>query len=67
MDALSRAEGFIKGELGRRLKLRYVPDLKFVKDTSVDRVTRVMTLLDQLHPEEDDSRSAKGRRDRHEA
>ena len=67
MDALSRAEGFIKGELGRRLKLRYVPDLKFVKDTSVDRVTRVMTLLDQLHPEEDDSRGAGGRRDRHEA
>ena len=48
LDALSRAEGFIKGELGRRLKLRYVPALTFVKDTSVDRVTRVMTLLDDI-------------------
>src|SRR6266571_2959942 len=42
LDALSRAEGFIRGELGRRLKLRYVPVLTFVKDTSVDRVTRIM-------------------------
>jgi ribosome-binding factor A len=48
MEALSRAEGFIKGELGRRLKLRYVPDLKFVKDTSIDRVAKVLTLLDDI-------------------
>lgn len=48
LEALSRAEGFIKGELGRRLKLRYVPTLTFVKDTSVDRVTRVMGLLDDI-------------------
>lgn len=48
LEALSRAEGFIKGELGRRLKLRYVPALTFVKDTSVDRVTRVMHLLDDI-------------------
>ena len=50
MAALSRAAGFIKGELGRRLKLRYVPDLTFVKDTSVDRVARVLNLLEELHP-----------------
>ena len=50
MEALTRAEGFIKGELGRRLKLRYVPDLKFVKDTSIDRVSRVMSLLDEVKP-----------------
>ncbi len=50
LDVLARAEGFIKGELGRRLKLRYVPDLKFVKDTSVDRVSRVLHLLDEVRP-----------------
>lgn len=50
LAALSRAGGFIKGELGRRLKLRYVPDLTFVKDTSVDQVARVLNLLEELHP-----------------
>ena len=66
LDALSRAEGFIRGELGRRLKLRYVPDLKFVKDTSIDRVTRVMNLLDEVRPaKQADSRDGgAGREDR---
>lgn len=50
LNALSRAEGFIRGELGRRMKMRYVPDLKFVKDTSIDRVTRVLNLLDEVRP-----------------
>src|SRR2546423_7345922 len=45
---LGRATGFIRGELGRRLKLRYVPQLKFVRDTSVDQVRKVMTLLDEV-------------------
>ena len=45
---LGRATGFIRSELGRRLKLRYVPELRFVRDTSVDQVRKVMTLLDEV-------------------
>ncbi len=63
LDALARAEGFIRGELGRRLKLRYVPVLMFVKDTSVDRVTRIMNLLDQVNPRPAESNSEKIKRD----
>ncbi len=58
MTTLARATGFIRGELGRRLKLRYVPELTFVRDTSVDRVQRVMTLLDELHHDEEPGPSA---------
>jgi ribosome-binding factor A len=60
MAALSRAGGFIKGELGRRLRLRYVPELTFVKDTSVDRVARVLNLLEGLHPKPDAARDGQG-------
>jgi ribosome-binding factor A len=63
LEALSRAEGFIRGELGRRLKLRYVPVLTFVKDASVDRVTRIMNLLDQVSPRQAESSSDKIERD----
>jgi ribosome-binding factor A len=63
LEALSRAEGFIRGELGRRLKLRYVPVLTFVKDTSVDRVTRIMNLLDQVNPRQAESSGDKIERD----
>jgi len=62
LAVLARAEGFIRSELGRRLKLRYVPELTFVKDTSLDRVKRVMTLLDEVQPQsserKDDRREA---------
>ncbi|TAL12891.1 MAG: 30S ribosome-binding factor RbfA [Nitrospirae bacterium] len=63
LEALARAEGFIRGELGRRLKLRYVPTLTFAKDTSVERVTRVMSLLDQVHPPAADAGGDKGEND----
>lgn len=63
LEALSRAEGFIRGELGRRLKLRYVPTLTFAKDMSVDRVTRVMSLLDQVNPRQPESGRDTGERD----
>ena len=48
MATLSRAAGFIRGELGRRVKLRYVPELTFVRDDSVEQVRRVMSLLNEL-------------------
>jgi ribosome-binding factor A len=50
LAVLARAEGFIRSELGRRMKLRYLPALTFVKDTSLDRVKRVMSLLEQVRP-----------------
>ena len=49
LAALGRACGFIRTELGRRLKLRSVPDLTFVKDTSVDRAMRVLNLIEGVH------------------
>jgi len=62
LAVLARAEGFIRSELGRRLTLRNIPALTFVKDTSLDRVKRVMTLLDQVRPQtaepKDDPREA---------
>jgi ribosome-binding factor A len=51
LATLARATGFIRRELGRRLRLRYVPELTFVRDPSVDQVRRVMSLLDELHGE----------------
>lgn len=49
---LAKASGFIRGELGRRLTLRYLPEVVFVKDLSGPRGDRVMQLLEELHDEE---------------
>ncbi|MGI5852268.1 MAG: 30S ribosome-binding factor RbfA [Clostridiales bacterium] len=36
MAGLTRAAGFIRKELGRALKIRYVPELSFILDTSIE-------------------------------
>src|SRR5438445_11836961 len=35
LAVLARAEGFIRSELGRRLTLRYVPELTFGQDSAL--------------------------------
>jgi ribosome-binding factor A len=46
---LAKASGFVRSELGRRLALRYLPEVVFVKDVSGPRADRVLKLLDELH------------------
>ena len=46
---LSRASGFVRAELGRRLTLRYLPEVIFKKDVSGLRGDRIMRLLNELH------------------
>ncbi|WP_447600913.1 30S ribosome-binding factor RbfA [Nitrospira sp. Nam80] len=48
-DGLAKASGFIRAELGKRLSLRYLPDLSFIKDISGPRGDRILQLLDSLH------------------
>jgi ribosome-binding factor A len=43
---LKRASGFLRVELGHRLKLRMTPELRFVHDASVERGVRLSKLID---------------------
>lgn len=45
---LSKASGFVRAELGRRLVLRYLPEVVFKKDVSGQRGDRILQLLDGL-------------------
>lgn len=45
-QALEHAAGFLRRELGRRLRLRYLPELRFFVDDSLDRYDRISELLD---------------------
>ena len=53
LAGLSKASGFIRSELGRRLTLRYLPEVVFVKDVSGPRADRVLRLLDELQEKTD--------------
>ena len=41
------AKGFLRGEIGRRLKLRKAPELRFVADDSILHSARIAKILDQ--------------------
>jgi len=44
---LSKAAGFIRTELGRRVQLRYTPELVFHADEAGRRGDRILSLLEQ--------------------
>lgn len=48
LAGLTKAAGFIRMELGRRLQLRYTPELVFRLDLSGARGARISSLLDQV-------------------
>src|SRR5690606_18575508 len=48
VEGLERARGFVRTELGRRIRLRHTPEIQFVYDESIERGTRVMQLLNEL-------------------
>lgn len=49
---LEKARGFIRLELGRRLSLRYVPEVHFEYDTSFEYGDKIERLLKELQKDE---------------
>jgi ribosome-binding factor A len=49
--ALERAAPFLRRHLGRRLRLRRIPDLQFFFDESVERHDRIERILQELNSE----------------
>lgn len=45
MTALKHAAGFLRGELGREIKLRHTPELQFVEDRSTERAINLSKML----------------------
>jgi ribosome-binding factor A len=50
LAGLERAAGFIRRELGRRLRLRRTPELIFVFDPGIEATERVAKLLEEVAP-----------------
>jgi ribosome-binding factor A len=45
IEGLTRAAGFLRGEVGRSLKLRHAPQLEFELDETFDRAARLSALI----------------------
>ena len=51
MAGLKSATGYVRSELGARVRLRRTPEVVFIEDRSIERGSRVLSLLNQLNHE----------------
>ncbi|NJL41335.1 MAG: 30S ribosome-binding factor RbfA [Leptolyngbyaceae cyanobacterium RM2_2_4] len=51
MAGLKSATGFVRSELGQRMRLRRTPEVVFVEDRSIEQGTQVLSLLNRLSQE----------------
>jgi len=52
LEAIEGAGGFLRMELGRRVRLRYTPELHFTLDESLDSADRIDRILDEIAAED---------------
>lgn len=52
MQALKHATGFLRHELAERIVLRYMPELVFKLDTSIEQGSRILELIRQVENEQ---------------
>lgn len=48
LDALNHAAGWIRHELGQRIRMKFLPEIVFRTDTSMDYGERIDRLLDEI-------------------
>ena len=52
MQALKKARGFIRSEIGKRIQLRKTPDIEFEFDESIAHGNRIEKLINDLKKED---------------
>lgn len=60
---LRQAAGFIRRELGRRIRIHHVPELRFVYDHGLEAADRVARLLQESGPAREEEEAAPGDED----
>jgi len=47
LEGLQKASGFLRGRLGREIKIRHVPELRFSHDNSAAEAQRISDLIEK--------------------
>jgi ribosome-binding factor A len=53
MKGLDSAKGYVRKELGRRIRLRYTPDITFQFDPSIEYAIHMEELIHSIHHEKE--------------
>ncbi|KXS41592.1 MULTISPECIES: 30S ribosome-binding factor RbfA [unclassified Candidatus Frackibacter] len=54
MEGLENAVGYVRRELGQRIRLRHTPEILFRYDDSIKRGTRIFKILEDLDQENEE-------------
>ena len=54
IEGLESAAGYLRGALGKELRLRRIPEFQFEADRTLERAMRIESLLDEVMPDDDD-------------
>ncbi len=56
LKGFNAASGFLRTQLASRLQLRYMPDLSFQFDDSIERAAEVLRLIDKVSEEDTENK-----------
>lgn len=48
MEALEDSTSYVRGEVGKRIRLRHTPEIEFRRDDSFERGQRITDLIDKI-------------------
>ncbi|MCK7485995.1 MAG: 30S ribosome-binding factor RbfA [Bacillus subtilis] len=48
IEALQDSTSYVRGELGKRIRLRHTPEIEFIHDISLERGSRITELIDKI-------------------
>ena len=60
IEGLTNASGFVRSELGRRLRMKFIPEVVFELDHTLEEADRVLRLIDQVAKERREREGAEG-------
>ena len=63
MAGLKSATGYVRSELGHRVRLRRTPEIVFLEDRSIERGTKVLSLINRLSQESQERQPSEGTED----
>ncbi len=59
LEGLKNATKFIRGELGKDLKIRYVPDIKFIIDKDLEQQYKLLKIITEINDQQLDLKKDK--------
>jgi ribosome-binding factor A len=59
LEGLENATKFIRGELGKDLKIRYVPNIKFIIDKELEHQYKLLKIINEINDQQLDLKKDK--------